>query len=349
MIRRLLALCCCCVLAQAGNPAVFQPRLAAVETVMQRFYRGESLEAAHRRVNALVDRFNALVDQRNAELEAAQAQTDRELAPGEELAAALKQQDAALGPPPPASDPDALRRYNERVKARNALAAKYHEVMASARQAVNAFNARTGRLDAEIRQARAQLEAEQQALKARSDAYEAFHAQDRDVAFFTGLNRLLADLRAACRDRPDPDLLAALAKVRGWRRELARWAAARQDAQDNGLVLVEAMVGDEPCCFIVDTGAQQVCLPAELIDALGLSASLGEETTLTLAGGQKLRGRSITLPRMVVAGMAGTGVAGSAVPASEVGIDGLLGQSFLKRFVYTIDEGRPGKLLLVPR
>jgi hypothetical protein len=32
-----------------------------------------------------------------------------------------------------------------------------------------------------------------------------------------------------------------------------------------------------------------------------------------------------------------------------VGIDGLLGQSFLKRFVYTVDESRPGKLMLVPR
>jgi clan AA aspartic protease (TIGR02281 family) len=109
------------------------------------------------------------------------------------------------------------------------------------------------------------------------------------------------------------------------------------------------MVGDEPCCFIVDTGAQLVCLPTELIGALGLSGSLGSEATLTLAGGQKLRGRSIVLPRVAVGDRVATGVAGTAVAASEVGIDGLLGQSFLKRFVYTIDETRPGKLILVPR
>ena len=47
--------------------------------------------------------------------------------------------------------------------------------------------------------------------------------------------------------------------------------------------------------------------------------------------------------------LAATDVAGSAVPASDVGIDGLLGQAFLKRFVYTIDEDRPGKLVLVRR
>ena len=55
------------------------------------------------------------------------------------------------------------------------------------------------------------------------------------------------------------------------------------------------------------------------------------------------------LPRVAVGGQEGTDVAGSAVPASEVGIDGLLGQSFLKHFVYTVDERRPGKLILVPR
>ena len=94
---------------------------------------------------------------------------------------------------------------------------------------------------------------------------------------------ILAELREACRSRPDPDLLAALGQVRGCRRELARWAGEREEAQDNGLVLVDAVVGDEPCCFIVDTGAQRVCLPAELIRALGLTGSLGSGKT-TLVG-----------------------------------------------------------------
>jgi clan AA aspartic protease (TIGR02281 family) len=333
------------LLAQTG----FQPRLDAAAAVMDRFYRGESPEAGQQRVNALVERYNGLVQQRNTELQAARDQADRELAPSNALAADLDAQDRALGAPPDPSDPQAVRRYNERVRARNALAARVNQSRAAAQPALDRYNQLTRRLDAGIDQARARLEAERQAFKARADALDAFHDQGRDLAFFAGLNQLLADLRAACRSRPDPGLLAALAQVRGWRRELARWAGARQAAQDNGLVLVQAMVGDEPCCFIVDTGAQLVCLPTELISALGLSGSLGESATLTLAGGQKLRGRSIVLPRVAVGGQVGTEVAGSAVPASEVGIDGLLGQSFLKHFVYTIDEGRPGKLLLVPR
>ena len=348
-IRLCLALALAPALVAQSGAGAFQPRLAAAESVMARFYRGESTEAGRRRVNAMVERFNALVQQRNDELDAARADADRALAPGRELTAELDAQDRALATPPPPSDPSAVRRYNEQVKARNALVARYNELQAGARQAVGAFNERTRRLDAGVQEARARLDAEQQALKIRADDYEAFHAQDRDVAFYTGVNRLLADLRAACRAHPDPDLLGALDRVRGIRGELARWAAERQAAQDNGLVLVQALVGDEPCCFIVDTGAQLVCLPAELIAALGLTGSLGEESTLILAGGQKLRGRSIVLPRIAVGAMAAAEVAGSAVPASEVGIDGLLGQSFLKHFVYTIDEARPGKLILVPK
>jgi hypothetical protein len=337
------------LLAQSSSQAAFQPRLAAVASVMERFYRGESLDAGQKRVNGLADAYNAQVKQRNGELDALRAQTDRAQAPTLELAATLEAQDKALARAPDPADHAAVAAYNERVRARNALVAQYNDRLAAARQAVDDANARMKRIYAELDQARARFDGERQALKARMDAYDAFHEQGQDMVFFTGLNRLLADLRAACRSRPDPDLLAALAAVRGYRRELAAWATAREDARDNGLVLVPAMVGDEPCCFIVDTGAQLVCLPEELVDALGLTGSLGGEATLTLAGGQKLRGRSITFPQVAAAGMAAAQVEGTAVPASEVGIDGLLGQSFLKKFVYTIDETRPGKLILVRR
>jgi clan AA aspartic protease (TIGR02281 family) len=337
------------LLAQAPGRAAFQPRLAAVASVMDRFYRGESLDAGQKRVNGLAEAYNAQVQQRNGELDALRAQADRAQAPALQLAATLEAQDQALGRAPDPADRAAVAAYNERVQARNALVTQYNDRMAAARQAVDAANAQMQRIYAGLDQVRARFDGERQALKARLDAYAAFHDQGQDMVFFAGLNRLLADLRAACRSRPDPDLLAALASVRGMRRELAAWATAHEAAQDNGLVLVPAMVGDEPCCFIVDTGAQLVCLPEELVDALGLTGSLGEEATLTLAGGQKLRGRAITFPQVAVAGMAAAQVEGTAVPASEVGIDGLLGQSFLKKFVYTVDETRPGKLILVRR
>jgi len=333
----------------AQEAATLSARLAVLENVMERFYRGESLEAGRKRVGDLVDAYNARVTQRNADQERARAQLDRDLAPGKELEAELEAADRALGTPPSGGDREALRSYNARVEARNALADRYNQQLAVSRVAIDAYNDRLSHLDDGIDRDHARLKAEQQALKARVDAYAAWTANGQDVVFYTALNGLLAELRQALRRQADGEARAALDQVRGTRRELARWAAAYQATQDNGLVLVDAVVGDEVCYFILDTGAQLVCLPRELIDAMGLTGSLGEDTTLVLAGGQKIKGRSIAFPVVAAAGMEATAVAGSAVPASEVGIDGLLGQSFLKRFVYTIDESRPGKLVLVRR
>jgi clan AA aspartic protease (TIGR02281 family) len=323
-----------------------QARLASVEGILARFYRGESLDAGHRRIGALVDAYNAQVKQTNEALAAAKAQVDRDVAPGRQLAADLDAQEKALATPPDPSDREGVKRFNALVDARNDLVAKYNQVAAAGQQAVEAYNARLQQQNATLEQARAKLEAERQAFQDRSDAYAAFQAQGRDVAFFTALNRLLADLRGACRAGADPGSTAALEQVRGYRRELARWAAEHQAAQDHGLVLVTALVGDEPCCLILDTGAQVVCLPRELVDALDLTASLGEETTLSLAGGRKTKGRSIQLPRIAIGSAIRTQVDASAVAASDVGIDGLLGQSFLKSFKYTVDAGQ---LTLVPR
>lgn len=341
------------LLAQADFPG----RLGNVEAILDRHFRGESLERAQTRVNALVDAYNALLDAYNAEVKArnramedAQAQEPRELGPSPRLEAALKAHDAAFAPPLPGAGAEALAAHQARLRLRNAIEGQYGDLRALTHlRTVGARSARLFLLDAALDQDRKALEVEQRDLQARRDEDEAFSARGGDLAFFCGVNQLLADIRAACRLGPDPGNRAALDQIRKIRQELARWAADRQATQPNGLVLVTALVGDEPCCFIVDTGAQVVCLPSELIEALGLTGTLGEEVTHTLAGGQKTRGRSLTFPRVAAAGMAAAEVAGSVLPASEVGIDGLLGQSFLKRFVYTIDEGRPGKLILAER
>ena len=336
----------CLAPALRAQVSDLQTRLVTAETIMARFYRGETLDAGHKRVTARVDAFNVQLKQSNQELAAAKAEVDQATAPGRELAATLDAQDKALASPPAPSDREAVKRYNAQVDARNELVARYNQLAASGQQVVDAYNARLQRQNAAMEQARARLDAERQAFQARTEAYEAFQAQGQDVAFFTALNRLLAELRTASRLGPDPATAAALDQVRGYRRELARWAAEHQAAQDSGLVLVTALVGDESCCFILDTGAQVVCLPRELVDALDLAGRLGEEATMSLAGGRKTRGRTLQLPRITVGGAALTDVAASAIPASDVGIDGLLGQSFLKRFAYTVDAGQ---LTLVPR
>jgi len=116
-----------------------------------------------------------------------------------------------------------------------------------------------------------------------------------------------------------------------------------------GPVLVEGLIGGEPCCLMVDTGAMRTSLSPELVGALGLNDRLGGEASFVLAGGVRLRGRVVDLPSVALGDISAKAVPAVTIAASEVGIDGLLGQSFLKGFIYTVDERRPEKVFLQPR
>jgi predicted aspartyl protease len=191
------------------------------------------------------------------------------------------------------------------------------------------------------------LDASLAADKAWLDAFDAFEKRGDDRVLALAVNRLLAELRRAERDgRGQPALLA---RIRGIRRELGVRAMAVHARQENGTVIVETAVIDEPCWYLLDTGAATTTISGELVDALGLAGSLGDETTMVVADGRRVRGRTLTLPSFTAARMSERDVKAALLPVTEVGVDGLLGQSFLKRFVYTVDERRPEKLVLMRR
>jgi predicted aspartyl protease len=348
-----VAICLAAPLAAQESPAAlkrFQEGLATVDILVDRFYRGESVDAERARVNAAVDRFNALVDERDKAMVAVKASAERVLAPANVAADQVNAMDRELKNRPDPSDGKAVDRYNERVRQRNLAADRYADLRAEAKRSIDAFDAQKEQNATALDRARAILHRDQEAFRARLQAYQTLQKDGDDVRLFEGLNGLLAGLRREEREgRNGPGVQAAIRKARSLRRELAQWAMAAAAADENGLVLVEAMVGDEPCCFIVDTGAMLTTLSPEVVSAAGLADTLGKEATLVLVGGTKIQGRTFTIARLAVAGMEERRVSASAVPPSEVGIDGLLGQSFLKRFHYGVDETRPEKLALQKR
>ena len=105
---------------------------------------------------------------------------------------------------------------------------------------------------------------------------------------------------------------------------------------------------DEPAWLIVDSGASDTVVPQEWLDAIAAVPS-AEPSTLIVVGGQRLRGRGATLPSLTVGSHSLSQVTATAVKPLEAGIDGLLGQSFLKGFVYTVDEWTSAKLVLTRR
>ncbi len=311
---------------------------------MDRFYRKPPLEEAYAALNALVAEHNRQVDAWNARQETAQADADQRRArlKAEEAAIAALDRDLAIKPDP--DDAEATQAHLARLKERNARVERFNRQVEETDAVLKGYKTAAGATKPDMDARGAEIGRRSAELKARSRDLEAFQEKGQDLAFFSDLNGLLADLRQA--QRAGAEVTAALTRVRALRRELAQWAIARQRADAFGLVVVEARVGDEPAWFIVDTGAMRVCLSTELVRAAGFQDRLGEEGTVSLPGGMRTRGRAVVLPSLTVAGHTGQDVAGSALPASDVGIDGLLGQSFLRRFSWTLDRDRPEPLII---
>jgi len=339
----LLALFGLALQAQGG----FGPKIQALEKILDSHYRGERLELAVARSTREVDAYNVYTKKRQAEMERERLRLEEAVGAGKDDRSRLDEMDRDLKNPPPGIDQDAIRR---KVEVRNALVQKVNEQSTKARKLVDAYNAYAQGTLEEIERERKRVLALQAQVDARLAAFEAFTKSNQDTAFFADLNRLLAEIRQAQRLAPaDPALDLALAKVRSLRRELADWAKAGQALRANGLVIVEARVGDEPCWFVLDTGAMDTIVSPQIAEAIGCGKSLGKETSLSVIGGLRVTGNAFRIPRLEVGGQVIENVAASAVLPFDVGIDGLLGQSFLKYFVYTIDERRGEKLLLTPR
>ena len=332
--------------AQVG----FETRIAEFEQILDRYYRGPRRDEARERSNREIEAFNVRSKAVNAELAQAKVRMEAAVAPGRVAYAELQQVDADLKATiPDGNDKKGNAQYAARIEARNALAKKVNELNAAGKRAVEEYNALAAGTKAELDQERARILKDQEAVNLRVGDFEKYVKSGEDITFFIRVNRLLAEVRAGLRKEGRTDLTAPLSKVRAIRRELGTWALAGQALNPKGLVVVEVLVGDEPCWLIVDSGATETILSQEVVDAAGLGSAQGEPVSLVVVGGLRLQGRHFVIPKLAVAGQTQQDVSASAVRPSDVGIDGLLGQSFLKAFVYTIDERTAGKLILTRR
>lgn len=333
------------VALQAQAPAL-AARLAAAETVMAAHYRGEPRDVARAKSNAAIEAYNARTRTTQAELQAAKTALDRSLAPLRASETGLRDQiktlDAALREVPDGNDQEGNARYQAKVQARKPLVKQLNELVGQENEALDAYNAKVRQIQEELNGLRTQVRAEREAVDRRVAAYEAFAKDGGDVAFCTEVNRLLLEARKA-------GDATALAQVRALRRELGAWATAWEARSPNGMVILEARIGEEPVWLVLDTGASDVVVAPEVLEAAGVSLAAGEDNTFVVVGGQRLRGREVRLPQLSVAGQAMTQVPATAVHAFQVGVDGLLGQSFLKGFIYTVDDRKAEKLTLFPK
>ncbi len=329
--------------ALQGQSPSLASRVNEAEAIVARYFRGEPLEVERRRVTADIAAYTAETAAAKQKLEAGKAELDARLKPLREVEARLEVLDRQLAKPPIATEArksPAEVAFEAALKERKALFARYDSLRETTEPLRTAYNAQVQASNEAMTARRTAVIAAQKAVNARVDALASFRKGNGDVAFFAGLTKLLGE----CRKAGDPGLLA---KVRGLRQELFAHARAWAASEPFGPVLVEVRLGEEPALLMVDTGAMRTGISPELAGVLGLP--LGEEAVFVLAGGATLRGKTLTLPTVAVGGVTARDVSAVVFPATEVGIDGLLGQSFLKRFTYTVDERTSEKLLLKPR
>ena len=239
-------------------------------------------------------------------------------------------------------------RIKELESERNALVKQHNELVKEYELSEKSLRHAAAQSTGEAKTRQEEIENARQEFQAKLRDYKAWVESNQDLDFFKKLNRLYADLAEANQptgSRPMPDKY--LIRVRGLRHTLGNQARTTQQELKSGLVVVKATLdGREECSLIVDTGAAYVTVPPALVRALGLSDQVGEPVDLVLAGGIQTTARKVLLPRMSVYGREARNVQGVILDEPGVGIDGLLGQSFLNRFIYRLDKDRKPALVL---
>lgn len=106
----------------------------------------------------------------------------------------------------------------------------------------------------------------------------------------------------------------------------------------NHIIVPVKINGKRPVALLLDTGASSVVLSRSLAKRLGINWSRGREIEVTLANGEKTKGNLVTLHSVAVEEFRADNIRATVLEKPPApGIDGLLGMSYLDRFLIHID------------
>lgn len=328
-----------------------ESRLNTFEKIMNAFFRGKPREKGAIAINRLIDQYNVWIKTQDSQMGARQEKLSKEFKALEVLKKQIETLDQELKTMPDSTDEKALQEYNARVKERNALVEKYNKEGDIYMTHESAYNTANKKLQKEISVHEKNLEAQKKEYKIFIETYNQWIKEKRDEAFFKELNRFYAELIEQERRKESKLRLDKyIDRLRAIRHELGQLAVDDENSRENGVLIVKAIFpGKETCFLILDTGASRVSLSPEMADVLGLSEILGDEIETLVAGGMTVKGRSVDIPWITVVGKTAQNIQGIILSSSKPGIDGLLGRSFLKRFILDIDDEREQKVILRAR
>jgi len=318
-----------------------EERIGQYEQIMDRYFRQNPVTTAQNTYKSAVDKYNALVQAINARDNHRRSEIDKKEKALEKLEKQIGKYDAQL----------AEKSNNQFIDQRNALVKQYNRQLKQLENEITQFNEWNKQTNQNIDAEKAKLDKINTALELEIKHYSDWLRLNKDAEFWLDLNRTFLNLHRKRRAGNNNLLLdKQIQKIRNLRKELGTYAINQAKSQENGLVIISGILcRKEEFHFIVDTGANYVSLTPEMVEVLGLKERLGEVTDLRLAAGKAAWGQKIVYPYITVLGMEEQDVPGIVIPEKKVGIDGLLGRSFLKRFVVCFDYEQGPKIQLTPK
>ena len=323
------------------NLQSIEERIGQYEQIMERYFRRNPATAAQNKHKSAVEKYNALVEGINATENHRKSEIGKKRQVLEKLKKQIEKYDAQL----------AEKSNNQVIDQRNVLVRRYNRQLEQLEIEITQFNEWVIQINQHIDAEKAKLDKINAALELEVKHYSDWLRLNKDSEFWVNLNRTFLNLHRKKRAGNQTLLLKEqIQKIRNLRKELGTYAMKKAISQENGLVIISGIIHrQEEFHFIVDTGASYVSLTPEMVEVLGLKDRLGEVTDLRLAAGKTAWGQKIVYPSVSVLGMEEQDVPGVAIPETQVGIDGLLGRSFLKRFVVCFDYEQGPKIQLTPK
>jgi clan AA aspartic protease (TIGR02281 family) len=173
--------------------------------------------------------------------------------------------------------------------------------------------------------------------------------------YLDSLTRMDEDIRTFSKTRnkktSSSDRQALIAMETDLRQCRLEFKTATADAtfiQGNHIIVPVVINGRGPVMLLFDTGASTVTLSIALAKRLGINWRDGTRVAVSLADGQTVNGYSVLLKSVAVGEFVSMGVRAIVLekpPGS--GIDGLLGMSYLQRFILRIDPA--GKKIVMKK
>lgn len=322
-------------------------KLSEYEKIMNRYFRGDPRSTAVDDINRLVNEYNSWIERRKSVLDAESEKINREFKSITGLKKQIDALDERLTRVPDPNDEKAVEAYNAEMNKRNVLVEKYNGLARKYKELETAFNNTIEQFNLEKEARKSKLDAQKAEIMEEIKAIDQWFEEKRDRAFFEELNRKFCELIQEKRRTGNLELDGCINRLRDFRHELGTYAITKQNKVENGLIVIPVTLGSNVECFyIVDTGASLVTVSPELVKVLGLSDHVGEEIETSLAGGIMVKGKEIVIPLLSVLDKTAQNVPAIVLPSTGVGVDGLLGRSFLKRFIIHIDDAREPKLML---